>query len=152
MPSPTLNASSGNNPTTRRASLEREYANIGTAVKAGDSAWAQDAVKSALEAIHELDDGRRKRGEWSWAGWTSDEQGLWQTHIGARNASHHSSSGVVTLRVDGNGASLLWDIAPQTIAGLHFPDHATQYRQRLAGRPVLPALGDVVALVTSAVS
>ena len=137
---------------TRRDALSRAITDIAAATDAGDSSPALGAVKHGLEAIHELAD-CATRGEWSKAGWNTDDEGLWCAHIGARNAAHHQSSGVVTLETDARGTSLIWHLEPHAVTALHTkrPGQADEYERRLAGQPVLPTVRAVLTLVTAAV-
>ena len=85
--------------------IDREGAvlTLEQAIDAGSVSDAQDALKRALEAVHELAD-CLQRNEWVQADWTPDELGLWHAHIGARNAAHHTSSAVAVLHSDGGRA------------------------------------------------
>ena len=113
----------------------------------------QVATKRALEAIHELEDGRRVRSEWQQTGWGADQLGLWQGLLGARNAAHHSSSPVVTRHGPNSHERedrLRWHLEPQAIRSLRSKDQRREYNARLDGLAVLPQLHEVLALVQRA--
>ena len=150
-----------NTATARRQALEAAVAGVESAVDSNTVSDAVSAVKQALEVMHELDDCLR-RGEWTRAGWTPDDCGLWLGHMGARNAAHHHSSpsaGVVALHSgrqrDGR---LTWDIDPAAIVGVsnfnkkYGPMQAREYNARLAGKPVLPGLRQIAARLTSSLT
>jgi hypothetical protein len=136
-----------NTPESRRRAFESAVAEAVAAVDAGDARPATNAVKAALEAVHELDDSRR-RGEWSDAAWTPGESGLWQAHLAARHAAHHQSAYVVHLV--GGGAhtrsrdDLRWE---GTLPPIDSQALASEYASRLAGRPVLRWLASLRALL-----
>jgi hypothetical protein len=122
---------------------------------------AQDAVKGALDAIHWLHDSCHVRHEWAPIGWTPDETGLWNAHVGARNAAHHHSSetaGLVVLHSGGQRDDrLTWDIDPAAIAragarSKYGREQASEYKGRLAGKPVLPGLRQIAALLRRSVA
>jgi hypothetical protein len=117
------------------------------AVERRDNYQAQMVVKRAIEAIHELDDSRRKpRGELSFAGWNPSEVELWSAHVAARNIAHHQSVGFVRLHGVGRPEQWLrWAIAEQALTrleqrGKESKRQADAYRARLADRPVLAPL------------
>lgn len=120
-------------------------------IDAGSVSDAQDALKRALEAVHELAD-CLQRNEWVQADWAPDELGLWHAHIGARNAAHHTSSAVAVLHSDvGRDERLIWDMQDQAIASLRSQRQACNYASRLAGRPVLPHLRAISNCINAAV-
>lgn len=106
----------------------------------------QAATKQALEAIHELEDGRRERQEWSQTGWGHANIGLWHGLIGARNAAHHSDSPIV----ERDDAGLKWDVDASAIQGLPSTRQQAEYNNRLAGQLALPQLRTILALVSAA--
>jgi hypothetical protein len=126
---------------------------VEAAADARDVGRAQAAVKQALEAIHELEDGRRKRGEWSNASWTPDELGVWQALIGARNGAHHFSSHVVHSVGGSNHTpsrdDLRWE---DSLPPIDATSRAAEYTRRLSGHAVLPTLRDVSALLARTIA
>src|SRR5688572_30307706 len=123
---------SHNRAASRVADLRSAVAAARTAVDARSISHALSAVKRALEAIHELDDCRR-RGEWSYDTWSPAEIGAWTAHIGARNAAHHHSWDAVFL-AGGSAHShtpahddLKWD---RQIPAITSPHQASEYTSR----------------------
>ena len=148
----TLRARSANDAKASVGTLNNAVAELEDALGVGHVGRIQDAVKLALEAIHELEDAR-KRGEWSQAGWDADAVGLWRGLNGARNASHHSASHIVVFQtVSDRDDCALWDIEPAAIADLRSERQQIEYNARLAGKATLPQLRDVAAAVTAAVA
>jgi hypothetical protein len=142
---------SSNAAASRRDHLTDALADVESAVDANNVREAQTAVKRALELIHELNDCERRH-EWTQAGWTPAELELWTAHIGARNAAHHTSSGVVAIHSDpARDNRLRWDLDAAAISSLRFPDQGRQYNRHLAHQPLLPALHAVVRRVESSV-
>lgn len=141
-------AQSANSAPARRDALSAAIDDVEAAILAGQAGAAQGATKRALEAIHELDDGRRNRSEWAENGWTSAETELWRAHVGARNAGHHSSASIVALhggtKTDDR---LTWDLPASAVAGLHSAAQQKAYNARLAAQQVLPGLRQVAALL-----
>jgi hypothetical protein len=145
-----------NDAVARVVALVDALAEVEAQVAAHSTHNAQEALKRALEAIHELGDCRRA-GEWKQDGWSPDEIGLWIAHIGARNAAHHNSLPIVVRvgrsdRDDG----LRWDVQPQALKNLrargkHCERQATEYSDRLHDKHVLPALRDTVKLISAAI-
>ncbi len=141
-----------NTAAARKRQLESALADVEQAVDGGSVSDAQDALKRALEAMHELSD-CLKRGEWVQAGWTADDLAVWHAHIGARNAAHHTSSALAPLHSHGTrDERLTWDIEQRAIASLPSPRQAGEYNARLAGQPVLPNLRAMVVRVSDAVA
>ena len=123
---------------TRRRELEGALTAVETGVAANNVSTAQSALKQALEAIHELSD-CLARGEWTQDGWTADDRGLWYAHVGARNAAHHESAALAALHSDGDrDYRLVWEM-PVSVRSVI---QTTEYRTRLSGLRVLPALRD----------
>jgi hypothetical protein len=143
-----------NTAATRSGALAQAVENVEKAVAAGPLRDAQSALKTALEAIHELAD-CLGRGEWVRSGWSVDDVGEWVAHIGARNMAHHSSFSVAALHSAAKlDDRLRWEIDPQAVATLHAKHSKTQaceYRARLDGQAVLPALRALAARVSTAV-
>lgn len=141
-----------NTPEARRRQLqtaieEMEAAEVNRAIQA-----ANDATKRALEAVHELFD-CAERGEWSRAGWSADDVGLLRAHVGARNASHHTSSSVVALHggTETPDLSLRWDLSPSAIAGLPSQAQRNEFNARLAGQPVLPEFRKLATRIAASI-
>jgi hypothetical protein len=144
----------------RRHALEAALADAEASIDGNRAGAAQSAVKQALEMIHELEDCRR-RGEWTQSTWSPDDLGLWTAHVGARNAAHHntsSSAGVIALHSgDQRDDRLTWDVDPASIANLsvfskkHGPAQAQEYTARLAGKPVVPGMRQILALLKRSV-
>ena len=125
------------------AALDRVHA----AVASNDVGAVQDALKQALEAVHELADCLR-RGEWSQDGWNDDERGLWIAHLGARNAMHHTSSALVVLHSDAvPDQRLMWESS----IDVRSAQQQAEYSARLSGQAVLPVLRLLVSRVSDAV-
>ena len=117
----------------RGEALRAAIADLEAAVDARHAAAAQKYLKQALEALHELSD-CHSRGEWSQDEWTDEDVGLWIAHMGARNAAHHSSSGVVTLHSQGSTAvRLTWELEAASVASLR------STRQAMSTADVWPA-------------
>jgi hypothetical protein len=141
-----------NTAATRRVALESAVRSIEQAVAGGSTHDSQQALKAALEAIHELGDCLR-RGEWAQAGWSVDDLVSWHAHIGARNAAHHTSSAIAATHSAVNlDDRLRWDIDPQAVASLQSQRQARDYLARLDGQPVLPPLRALAGRVSSAVT
>jgi hypothetical protein len=143
---------SPNTPAARDRQLRAAIKDLEQAVDSRTISAANDATKRALEAIHELAD-CASRGEWSQASWTPDELGLWRAHVGARNASHHTSSNVVALHADADSATqqLCWDFDPAAISRLHSRAQQTEFNARLAGQEVIAPLRSIASKVASSI-
>lgn len=143
---------SPNTAVARERQLQEAIAEIERAVTTRTIRTANDATKRALEGIHELGDCER-RGEWSQAGWGPDDVGLWRAHIGARNASHHTSSTVVALHADADTPTqhLRWDLDSAAIASLDSAVQQREFNARLAGQDVLPPLKALASKISAAV-
>ena len=140
-------ASSANNAAVRLHQLEAAVVELEQALGEHNVTETQHATKHALEALHELEDDRR-RGEWSHAAWASADVGLWRGLLGARNAAHHLTFPVVTRHSDTpRDESLVWSLDANAIAGLRSTQQRTEYNARVAGQPVLPQLRKAAALV-----
>lgn len=144
---------SPNEAKARRRRLEDALSAVEQAVSANTISAAQDGVKQALEAIHELNDGLRKTPpEWSRGAWDEDDIGLWCAHVGARNAAHHQSDTVVALYSDGpSDEHLRWELSPSVIASLYSKTQQREYNARLAGKAVLPPLRVLVLRVAATI-
>jgi hypothetical protein len=141
-------AQSPNNVSARKRALGAATRDATAAIVDGEVAAAQAAVKRALEAIHELNDCQRAK-EWQQAGWSSADLQLWTGHIGARNAAHHSSLPIVTLRgVTAVDDHLVWSA---DVSSLRYPDQAMAYAAALHGQAVLPLLATIATLVAGSV-
>ena len=111
-----------------------------------------EAVKQALEAIHELDDGRRERGEWQQTGWSEDQIAAWRGLVGARNAVHHNNVPCVRLHSPAEGDDRLrWEIEQAAIEELESKGQKRDYAAHVAWQRVLPQLRDALVLVDVAV-
>jgi hypothetical protein len=140
-----------NTAATRRHALASAVDDIQAAAASGTAHDAQRALKSALEAIHELSD-CADRGEWAQAAWGVDELADWYAHVGARNAAHHTSSTITALHIlEPLDNRLQWEIEPQAVASLRSQRQRREYLARLEGQPVLPALRALVARVSATV-
>jgi hypothetical protein len=158
----TLLARNPNSPRDRRRTFESALSAVQAAIDDNSAGAAQDAVKAALEMIHELEDGRRKpRFEWTLTGWTPAEEDQWRAHVGARNAAHHYSSeahGIVALGSgDHRDDRLTWDVDPKASAGVrkhskYGPLQAKAYEDHLAGKPVVPGLRQIAALLERSIA
>jgi hypothetical protein len=145
-------ARSANDVDSRARQLDSAIADIGAAVADGRPSAAQDATKRALEAIHELAD-CLKRGEWVQTGWSADDVGLWHGLIGARNASHHTSSEIVVLRSgEQPDERLRWDLDAAAIAELDSKRQRAESSARAAGEPVVLTLRTIATLIATATS
>ena len=101
-------------------------------------------VGIALEGIHQLDDARRKRNEWSWDIWTRDEIELWRAHLGARNGAHHTDWTPIYSYSDGLGSGERWSPAPSKI---NSPVERSAYVARLENKPAVASLQAICALL-----
>lgn len=124
---------------------------VSSAVQRNDAGAGQHAVKQALEAIHELEDCRR-RGEWSSGSWSTQENELWLAHIAARNAAHHLSGELVALHgdTDADPSSedrLRWELSAGTLAELQNSRGVGEFSRLLAGKPALKPLRTIAGLV-----
>jgi hypothetical protein len=136
-----------NTSAARKRQLEAAAGSVDAAVASNDVGAVQDAVKQAVEAVHELAD-CLTRGEWSQDGWNADERGLWIAHLGARNAMHHTSSALVVLHSDGvPDQRLMWESS----IDVRSAQQEAEYRARLSCQAVLPALRLLVCRVSDAV-
>jgi hypothetical protein len=110
---------------------------------------AQCAAKNALEALHGLEDGRRKRGEWTYASWTAEEIEEWNGLMGIRNAAHHLSVRAVVLVGGSDHVSSDEDLqwTTDTLA-IDSNVQAAAYASRLAGKPVLRTLDQAASRIT----
>jgi phage-related tail protein len=144
---------SPNEAKARRRRLEDALTAVEEAVSTNTISKAQDALKQALEAIHELNDGLQKQpSEWSQSEWEEDEIGLFRAHVGARNAAHHESDVVAALYSAGaSDEHLRWELSAAAIASLRSEAQQREYNARLAGKAVLPPLRVLVSLVASSV-
>jgi hypothetical protein len=144
---------SPNEARARRRRLEDALAAVEEAVSTNTISKAQDALKQALEAIHELNDGLNKTpAEWSQSKWAKDEIGLWLAHVGARNAAHHESDVVAALHSGTvSDERLRWELSAASIASLRSQAQQLELNARLAGRAVLPSLRVLVLLVASSI-
>jgi uncharacterized Zn finger protein (UPF0148 family) len=140
-------ASNSNDVQDRVRRLGEQVGNIEKAAESGGVTEAHDAIKSALEAIHELVDDLG-HGEWTQANWTPDELGLWTALIGARNAAHHKDSSIATFHSGRKRDDrLVWSIDETKIRRLRYKDQQREYLTRLAGQPVLPGMRRILALL-----
>ena len=147
-----LTQSTENTAVTRVQALNSAIGAVVVALDEGKVEAAQAATKQALEAIHELDDGRRRRSEWTQDGWKAADIDLWLAHVAARNAAHHTSSSIVALHSGtAQNRILTWEINPEAIEGLHSGAQAAAYQRGLAGQPVLDGFWRVATLVGTAV-
>lgn len=146
-------ARSQNHAAARLHALRAAIDEVKAAADARDVGRAQRAVKQALEPIHELDDCRRNRGEWSNSSWTPSELGVWEALIGARNAAHHFSSHVVQSVGGSNHTpsrdDLRWE---DSLPPIDSAARASEYASRLAGEAVLPTLRDVSAVLSRSIA
>lgn len=148
-----LSVESPNAATARRLALEAAIVDVEHAVKRRSNHDAQLGTKRALEAVHELED-CRKRGEWTQTGWDANALGLWKGLIGVRNMAHHSSSGIVALHgTPRPDEQLKWRVSAAALADLRKerPAQAKEYSARLDGQPVLYSLREVRGRVQAAV-
>ncbi len=143
-------ARSENSVRARVRRLEDAIDDVAVGIESGTVAATQDATKRALEVVHELDDAARERNEWEQVDWAEDDVGVWEALVGARNASHHSSSIVVELHSDGDADSRLrWAVNAEKIRGQRKRE---EYESRLAGQPVIPPLRRVLASLKAGAS
>lgn len=121
-----------------RAYIRQLQVAIGAAEAALDARKVteiHEAVKQALEAIHELDDGRRERGEWEQAGWSQDQIGTWRGLVGARNGVHHNNVPCVGLHSPAEGDDRLrWEIEQAAIEKLDSKGQQRDYAAHVAQR------------------
>lgn len=145
---------SPNEAKARRRRLEDALSAVEQAVTTNTISKAQDALKQALEAIHELNDGLGKTpSEWSQSEWDGDEIGLWRAHVAARNAAHHGPDMVVALYSEGAlDEHLRWELSAPAIVSMHWKAQQREYNARLAGEAVLPPLRALVSRLASTVT
>ena len=130
----------------KRDELEAAIDRIEHAVASRDVADAQLATKAAVEAMHALEDDRKKRQEWSYASWSQIEIDAWHAHMPARNAAHHYSDPFIALRSGTEEATRLsWDVRSTTLTKLHHQCHVPAYVALLHGQPVVTTLRAALA-------
>jgi len=143
---------SGNNAQTRLLALQDAIDDADAAVTDSSARRALGAVKRALEAMHELNDDHDKRRVWSRGSWLTGDHESWKAHMGARNAAHHLAPHVVELHGHGtHDDRLRWAIDEPTLQDLDSAKQAQAYRTSLHGKPVLPELRRLAALVAQQV-
>jgi hypothetical protein len=145
-----LTVGTTNSAAARMRQLVNAIDALESAIDANRIGEVQEALKRALEAIHELAD-CRARGEWR-PDWDDEGEGLWRAHIGARNAAHHTSSPLAVLRSDAaRDERLLWALQSSAITGLRSERQASEYRDRLHEQPVLPSLRQISERLAAAI-
>lgn len=142
---------SNNDSLARLCDFQQALLRVQRAAENRNISEAQSAVKSALEAIHELDD-CAKRGEWTQASWTPQDVETWRGHIGARNAAHHESAHAVHL-VTGSAHTPSRDdlhrareLPPIDRAG-----QVAAYKTRLASKRVVSSLAAIDTLLSRSI-
>lgn len=114
------------------------------ALAANSPSDCQRALKHALAAVHELND--RLKDEWDQNGWDQTEVALWKAHLGARNRAHHAVDGLIALHSHPESeARLVWDLSPDAVDQNRSATGKAEFRELLAGRPVLPPLRRLAA-------
>jgi hypothetical protein len=145
-------ARSANDAAARGRQLRQAVGDITTAVDKGRISDTQKATKQALEALHELEDCRSKRQEWSQTGWDQTSLDLWTGLTGARNAAHHLASPIVVVSSGGQADDRVrWDVEASAVQQLQSSKQQAAYTRQVAGQAVLPQLRKVLALVEAAV-
>lgn len=135
----TTNASAGKGPATH--DRRRRTHCIARRELSSD---CQRALKHALSAVHELND--RLKDEWDQNGWDQTEVALWTAHLGARNRAHHAVDGLIALHSHPESeARLVWDLSPDAVDQNRSATGKAEFRELLAGRPVLPPLRRLAA-------
>jgi hypothetical protein len=109
-------------------------------VLAGGIFEAQLEMNGALQAIHGLATGGLKR-----KGWTSDQRGIWEGLIGARNAAHHKGANVIAMWSERGEQRLRWQI--DNALSIRSHSQRTEFIARLQGRPALPQLREIRSLL-----
>jgi hypothetical protein len=136
-----------NDAVSRLAALDRSIAGLERALAAADARGAHNAVKAALEALHELGDDSLKRGEWSKDDWSAEDRELMAGLAGARNAAHHKSAAVVALEFGTDRVRDLRWVAH--LPPIRSQEQTKAYCRRLAGQRVVAVLLHISARIAA---
>jgi hypothetical protein len=125
-----------------------------TSLQTTDAQGIKGAVSEALDAIHSLENQRRRR-EWSMNEWSTDDRDLWSGHIAVRNVDHHQSASIIHIDHQGDsGMRCRWAISEDSLSrvqGRPEINGADAYSLLLDQRPVLIGLNRLLSLVQSAI-
>jgi hypothetical protein len=105
-------------------------------------------VMAALEGIHQLEDARRDRSEWSNTHWSPPDVELWTAHLAARNGAHHKDWTPIEWYADGSWSGERW--APN-LPAVNSKAQRAAYAARLEGQPTVPSLHVISALVAGSI-